>query len=147
MKQADPPSKKPVIISSRDNVITTALLRPGSSKHKVAKWDYPTQEFICRFCGGKSCHHEIWTNNPVSIIRGIDTDWIVPSIMASQRPSTRLMEEYDIMAQLKSHSIHSIVNLQVPGEHPNCGDGILQASGFSYLPEEDINRRSCCLIL
>ena len=101
--QSDSDLKTPVIISSRNNVITTAVLRAGSAKNKVSKWDYPKQEFVCGFCGGKACHHEIWTNNPVSIIRGIDTDWIVPSIMASQRPSSRLMKEFDIMSQLKSH--------------------------------------------
>lgn len=29
----------------------------------------------------------------------------------------------------------------MPGEHPNCGPGIQNASGFSYLPE-DFNQRN-----
>ena len=38
---------------------------------------------MCKFCGGKSCHHEIYTNNPKSVMKGIDTDWLTPNIMAS----------------------------------------------------------------
>jgi hypothetical protein len=34
----------------------------------------------------------------------------------------------------------------MPGEHPNCADGILQASGFSYLPEE-LNDRNLFIYL
>lgn len=27
-------------------------------------------------------------------------------------------------------------NLQEPGEHPKCGDGIIPKTGFSYTPED-----------
>ena len=33
------------------------------------------------------------------------------------------------------------MNLQEPGEHPFCGDGIHEKSGFSYYPEEFYERK------
>ena len=29
----------------------------------------------------------------------------------------------------------AIFNLEEPGEHPYCGDGIIPSTGFSYTPE------------
>ena len=43
--------------------------------------------------------------------------------------------------KLHSKGINAILNLQEPGEHPSCGDGILPRSGFSYLPEEFYERK------
>ena len=56
--------------------------------------------------------------------------------MALQRPSTRLNKEFDLPTKL---GINSIFNLQVINEHPNCGDGIEESSGFAYLPEDFMN--------
>jgi hypothetical protein len=95
---------------------------------------------ICRFtCGGKKCRHEDWRVNPNSAIRGLNSDWITPNILATQRPSSRLIKEYGIIDQFHKHGIGSIYNLEEPGEHPFCADGILVQSGFSYLPEEFYN--------
>jgi hypothetical protein len=52
-----------------------------------------------------------------------------------QRPSTRLIREYDIISSFKKHGIGAIINLQLAGEHPHCGDGI-NPSGFSYNSED-----------
>jgi hypothetical protein len=46
-----------------------------------------------------------------------------------------LIEEHKLTEQFQSQGLTAIVNLQLPGEHPYCGDGVL-SSGFSYLPEE-----------
>jgi protein tyrosine phosphatase domain-containing protein 1 len=35
--------------------------------------------------------------------------------------------------------VTAIFNLQEPGEHPYCGDGIKMRSGFSYTPETLMN--------
>jgi len=41
-----------------------------------------------------------------------------------------------MLIDFERKGINAILNLQEPGEHPHCGDGILAQSGFSYLPEE-----------
>jgi len=91
---------------------------------------------ICAFCGGKSCKHENWLTHPTSAIKGLNSDWITDNILATQRPSSRIIAEYKIIEQFKEKGINAILNLQEPGEHPHCGDGIQAQSGFSYLPEE-----------
>lgn len=30
----------------------------------------------------------------------------------------------------------AVFNLEEPGEHPYCGDGIIPKTGFSYTPED-----------
>ncbi|KAJ1332385.1 hypothetical protein BSLG_008689 [Batrachochytrium salamandrivorans] len=52
-----------------------------------------------------------------------------------QRPSSRLIKEFDLVTKFQEHQIHSIFNLQEAGEHAMCGDGNEPLSGFSYLPE------------
>ncbi|KAI9339699.1 hypothetical protein BDR26DRAFT_862145 [Obelidium mucronatum] len=59
-----------------------------------------------------------------------------------QRPSTRLMNEYNLITVFKEAGIKSIFNLQIANEHSNCGDGIdprCGSSGFSYVPEDWMN--------
>lgn len=29
----------------------------------------------------------------------------------------------------------AVINLEEPGEHPYCGDGIIPRTGFAYTPE------------
>ena len=54
----------------------------------------------------------------------------------------RNMCMYDIVCHMFCHAqkhivgIQSVFNLQQPGEHKNCGPGIEESSGFSYLPED-----------
>ena len=57
-------------------------------------------------------------------------------LIASQRPSVRLMKEFDIIGQFKEYNIGAVFNLQEPGEHALCGDGIDDQIGFSYNPED-----------
>jgi len=92
--------------------------------------------FICKFCGGKTCKHENYLSYPNSAITGLNSDWITTNILATQRPSSRIIKEFDIIKQFKENGINAIFNLQEPGEHPYCGDGINPISGFSYFPEE-----------
>lgn len=92
--------------------------------------------FICKFCGGKSCKHENWLTQTESAIKGLNSDWVSNNILAMQRPSSRLIKEFDVVQQFKEKGINAIFNLQEPGEHPFCGDGIHATSGFSYYPEE-----------
>lgn len=101
-------------------------------------------KFLCRFCMGKSCKHENWKKNPKNPagLDGIHCDWITEDILATQRPSSRIIKEYNLIESFKKNHIYSIFCLQEPGEHPYCGDGIHQSSGLSYLPEEFYERNT-----
>jgi protein tyrosine phosphatase domain-containing protein 1 len=99
-------------------------------------------KFICLFCGGSSCKQENWKNNPNSVIKGLDSDWITEQILAMQRPSSRLIKEFGILEQFKEHNITAVFNLEEPGEHPYCGDGIMESTGFSYDPNDLFKSRA-----
>lgn len=53
-----------------------------------------------------------------------------------QRPSERLIKEFSLYSKFKENNIRTVLNLQEPGEHPFCGDGIIGNIGFSYVPEK-----------
>lgn len=109
----------------------------------------------CLFCGGKKCALEdykktIQNADCEPAINGLNSHWITSNIVASQRPSTRLLAEFLILHQFKSLGIVAVFNLQEPGEHPKCGDGITKETGFSYNPEEFMQQNginfNCILI-
>ncbi|XP_078065781.1 protein tyrosine phosphatase domain-containing protein 1 isoform X3 [Mustelus asterias] len=68
-------------------------------------------------CGGRACK-------------------ITDNILAMARPSTEIIEKYNIIEQFKRHGIKTVINLQRPGEHARCGNPLEPVSGFTYLPEE-----------
>ncbi|TDH10438.1 hypothetical protein EPR50_G00074500 [Perca flavescens] len=51
------------------------------------------------------------------------------------RPSTEIIEKYNIIDQFKRNGIKTVINLQIPGEHASCGNRLEPESGFSYRPE------------
>jgi protein tyrosine/serine phosphatase len=53
-----------------------------------------------------------------------------------QRPSTRLIKQHNLVQKFKDLKIYTIFNLEQPGEHPHCGDGIEGPDGFSYRPSD-----------
>ncbi|KAG2394170.1 hypothetical protein C9374_003934 [Naegleria lovaniensis] len=117
----------------------------------------------CSFCGGKNCKYEDYLKTPPNesqlkelqktslsnllgtprrrrkywAIEGLNSHYVLDNIIASQRPSSRLVQKHHIVDQFKKQNIVAVVNLQERGEHPYCGDGILEKTGFSYDPEED----------
>lgn len=98
----------------------------------------------CFFCGGKACKYESYENwvdvkNSHNAIEGLYSNWVTDEILATARPSTRIIKQYNIIKQFHAHNIGAIINLQQPGEHQNCGDGISSYSGFSYHPEDFMN--------
>lgn len=106
---------------------------PATAKKKLYESKYDNKNpFFCQFCGGKSCKHEDWKQCKRPAIKGLNSNWINADIIASQRLSERLIKEYDIVGQMKQYKIGTIVNLQEPGEHQHCGDGIIEKVGFSY---------------
>jgi hypothetical protein len=58
-------------------------------------------KFRCLFCGGAACKHENWKNNPNTPIIGLNCDQIADSLFASQRPSTMLIHEYNLIKKIK----------------------------------------------
>lgn len=92
-------------------------------------------------CFGKSCKHEDWTCLENPAIKGLNSNYITDRIIASQRLSTRLIREFDLLQKLVALKVRAVINLQEPGEHASCGDGILQSTGFSYDPEDLYKRK------
>jgi protein tyrosine phosphatase domain-containing protein 1 len=45
------------------------------------------------------------------------------------------MKEYDLIKVFLNQNIKAIFNLQIPGEHASCADGLDPSSAFSYVPE------------
>mmetsp|Transcript_2771 Transcript_2771/g.2927 ORF Transcript_2771/g.2927 Transcript_2771/m.2927 type:complete len:466 (-) Transcript_2771:584-1981(-) len=110
-------------VSSRENPKTR-----GSEFERITK-------IRCMFCGGATCKNENWLRHPNAAIEGLHSDWITEDILAMQRPSERLIQEYNILEQFQDNGILAVLNVQLPGEHPSCGDGIIDKCGFSYNPE------------
>ena len=46
-----------------------------------------------------------------------------------------MIKKFNIYERFKDKKIVTVLNLQEPGEHPYCGDGIIPNVGFSYIPE------------
>lgn len=94
----------------------------------------------CYFCHGHKCKYENYDNwldakNSHNAIVGLYSNWITDNILATARPSSRLMEKYDIIDQFHEHNIGAIINLQQAGEHKECGDGLVNDE-FSYSPDD-----------
>ena len=70
---------------------------------------------------------------------GLHSECVADLLVGSQRPSDRLIAEYDILQQFKDKNVKAIINLEEPGEHPYCGDGIIPRTGFAYTPEKLMN--------
>ena len=52
---------------------------------------------------------------------------------------------YVTMSPLCRAGIESVFNLQQPGEHKNCGPGLEESSGFTYLPEHLMSQGGVCI--
>ena len=92
----------------------------------------------CFCCGGKNCKHENYKNNinNNNAIEGLNSNFITDNIIASQRPSQILIQQYHLNQKFKILNIGLIVNLQREGEHPYCGPNAyhLTSAGYSYNP-------------
>lgn len=96
----------------------------------------------CFFCGGKSCKHENYKKqSSTSAIKGLNSDLIDKCVYASQRPSTILINKFNLIQEFKkTYNIELVVNLQREGEHPYCGPNQrLEDSGYTYFPQAFIN--------
>ncbi len=121
-------------LSELSGVINSSMSSPDRLTTKSL--EFPKRvKALCRFCGGKSCSKENWKKCQQPAIKGLHSNWVTKDIIASQRLSNRLIEEYDIMQQFKEAGVKAVLNLEEPGEHPFCGDGIYDHKvGFAYNP-------------
>ncbi|GAA6081640.1 protein tyrosine phosphatase domain-containing protein 1, partial [Tachysurus ichikawai] len=60
---------------------------------------------------------------------------ITDNLLAMARPSTEIIKRYNVIEQFQSGGLRTIINLQQPGEHADCGNPLEPESGFTYLPE------------
>uniref|UniRef100_A0A8C1H5A4 Protein tyrosine phosphatase domain-containing protein 1 n=1 Tax=Cyprinus carpio carpio TaxID=630221 RepID=A0A8C1H5A4_CYPCA len=88
-------------------------------------------------CGGLACKYEDpshWGEDDQAI-RGIYSSWITDNLLAMARPSTEIIEKFDIIDQFLRCGLRTVINLQCPGEHASCGNPLDPESGFTYRPE------------
>ncbi|KAM7423297.1 hypothetical protein PAMA_011041 [Pampus argenteus] len=88
-------------------------------------------------CGGKACKYENpsrWSDEEQAI-KGLYSSWITDNLLAMARPSTEIIEKYNIIEQFQRCGLKTVINLQRPGEHASCGNQLEQESGFTYRPE------------
>ncbi|KAM9364079.1 protein tyrosine phosphatase domain-containing protein 1 [Pholidichthys leucotaenia] len=88
-------------------------------------------------CGGKACKYENpsrWSDKEQAI-KGLFSSWITDNLLAMARPSTEIIEKYNIIEQFQRCGLKTVINLQRPGEHASCGNPLEQESGFTYRPE------------
>ena len=79
---------------------------------KTCKRDFDYKHAtVCRLCMGKSCRHcglKSFTRHHKlpAIINGLHADYCGPekNILACQRPSTRVNNEYDVVMQFKEYA-------------------------------------------
>ncbi|KAL4646374.1 protein tyrosine phosphatase domain-containing protein 1-like [Arapaima gigas] len=89
-------------------------------------------------CGGRDCKYEDptrWSDDKQAV-KGIYSSWITENLLAMARPSTEVIEKYNIIDQFQSRcGLKTVINLQSPGEHASCGKPLEPESGFTYRPE------------
>ncbi|KAL4655877.1 protein tyrosine phosphatase domain-containing protein 1-like [Arapaima gigas] len=88
-------------------------------------------------CGGRACKYENpsrW-NEDEQAIKGLYSSWITDNLLAMARPSTEIIEKYNIIDQFQQCGLQTVINLQRPGEHASCGNPLEPESGFTYRPE------------
>ncbi|XP_043080032.1 protein tyrosine phosphatase domain-containing protein 1 isoform X2 [Puntigrus tetrazona] len=88
-------------------------------------------------CGGPACKYEDpshWSEDDQAI-RGIYSSWITENLLAMARPSTEIIERFDVIDQFLRCGLKTVINLQCPGEHASCGNPLDPESGFTYRPE------------
>ncbi|XP_076598259.1 protein tyrosine phosphatase domain-containing protein 1 [Chaetodon auriga] len=88
-------------------------------------------------CGGQACKYDnpsYWRDDQQAI-KGLYSSWVSDHLLAMSRPSTEVIEKYNIIDQFRRNGIKTVINLQIPGEHASCGNPLEPESGFSYRPE------------
>lgn len=98
-----------------------------------------SEKLNCRYCSKQAVQY---CTNPA--IPNLHSNWITDSILAMQRPHKKSHFENPqtpLMDSLKNLGITAIINCSEFGEHPNCGDGIIDSIGLSYNPNDVIKEK------
>ncbi|KAK2874191.1 hypothetical protein Q8A67_021344 [Cirrhinus molitorella] len=88
-------------------------------------------------CGGRACKYENpsrWSDKEQAI-KGLYSSWITDNLLAMARPSTEIIEKFNIIEQFHACGLKTVINLQRPGEHASCGSTLEPESAFTYRPE------------
>ena len=96
------------------------------------------QRIRCMFCRGASCNRcglEAYLQLQAPALDHVHSSWVTESIIAMQRPSDDLIDKSNLIDQFISLGVGAVFNLTEPGEHPYCGSGLIEATGFPYTPE------------
>uniref|UniRef100_A0A3B4B5J5 Protein tyrosine phosphatase domain-containing protein 1 n=1 Tax=Periophthalmus magnuspinnatus TaxID=409849 RepID=A0A3B4B5J5_9GOBI len=119
----------------------TNSLRAPRSKYTVfgeaIRYVVPAHVQCSYGCGGRTCKYDDPTHwsDEQQAVKGLYSSWVTDHILACSRPSTEIIEKYNIIDQFKRNGIKTLINLQIPGEHAYCGNPLEPKSGFSYCPE------------
>ncbi len=90
---------------------TEGLIQIRQQKNRVQARKFNTRNKLrCMFCGGKGCRHENYKRNKNPAIIGLHSDWIDDNIIASQRLSSRIIQQHDVLTTMKSLGVTTIVN-------------------------------------
>jgi hypothetical protein len=107
------------------------------SESSQLKYSNLKDKIKCFFCG-KNCKFEnyLYNKNKPNAIKGLNSNFITEKIIIGQRPSDKLIQDYNLIEQFKKLNIGLIINLEKEGEHPFCGPNAnkLSNSGYSYNP-------------
>ncbi|CAL8323443.1 unnamed protein product [Gadus morhua 'NCC'] len=118
--------------------LPTPVPRPSYSQARENLVKAIPPRILCLLvCGGVDCRYEgpaCWRANQQAI-RGLFSSWVTDDIVAMARPSSHLMEKFNIIEQFHRLNIKSIINMQQPGEHAHCGPPLDPESGFTYSPQ------------
>ncbi|XP_067862447.1 protein tyrosine phosphatase domain-containing protein 1-like [Heptranchias perlo] len=112
-------------------------LQRASAKYTKERLVIPAHVWCSVSCGGWQCKYENplkWSKQDQAV-RGLYSSWITESILAMARPSTQLLEQRSVIQRFKDLGIHTVINLQYPGEHASCGPPLELQSGFTCLPD------------
>lgn len=102
------------------------------------------QVIRCFFCNGSKCKRcgELAYQHMIEpALEKCHSSWVTSNIIAMQRPNDKQLDN-GLMQQFIDNNIMAIFNLTEAGEHPNCGCGIIEDSGFSYTPEKLMSKGS-----
>ncbi|XP_060554656.1 protein tyrosine phosphatase domain-containing protein 1-like isoform X2 [Ruditapes philippinarum] len=108
-----------------------------SKTSETARGFISTEKQCALFCGGKKCKYcsgEGWEEHE-TVINGLYSQWVTDNILAMARPSNLMIEKQNLVQKFLDADIKSIVNLQMAGEHAECGPHKLDPSGFLYNPQ------------
>lgn len=94
---------------------------------------------LCRLCGGKTCKRcskTAWLKCHDCAFNGLHSNWVTHDILAMARPNDSAFDdpEFKLLEAWQNAGITAVFNLTECGEHPYCGDGLLE-NGFTYIPE------------